>query len=88
MTDIVEKLRLRRDPLTDGERAEAADEIEQLREAVVHFKNSVAEQNKNIMRQHEKIVRLRKLLRECHEHDLTGTDPDVWSRVQEALGDE
>jgi hypothetical protein len=33
MTDIVERLRLRRDPLTDGERAEAADEIERLREA-------------------------------------------------------
>jgi hypothetical protein len=31
MTDIVERLRLRRDPLTDGERAEAADEIERLR---------------------------------------------------------
>jgi hypothetical protein len=32
MSDIVERLRLRRDPLTDGERAEAADEIERLRE--------------------------------------------------------
>jgi hypothetical protein len=31
MSDIVERLRLRRDPLTDGERAEAADEIERLR---------------------------------------------------------
>jgi hypothetical protein len=30
MTDIAERLRLRRDPLTDGERAEAADEIERL----------------------------------------------------------
>jgi hypothetical protein len=33
MNDIVERLRLRRDPLTDGERAEAADEIERLRDA-------------------------------------------------------
>jgi chromosome segregation ATPase len=31
MTDIVERLQMRRDPLTDGERAEAADEIERLR---------------------------------------------------------
>jgi hypothetical protein len=31
MRDIVKRLRLRRDPLTDGERAEAADEIERLR---------------------------------------------------------
>jgi len=31
MTDIVERLRLRRDPLTDGERAEAAEEIQLLR---------------------------------------------------------
>jgi hypothetical protein len=32
MSDIVQRLRLRRDPLTDGERAEAADKIERLRE--------------------------------------------------------
>jgi hypothetical protein len=38
MTDIVERLRLRRDPLTDGERAEAADEIERLRQQVEALK--------------------------------------------------
>jgi hypothetical protein len=37
VSDIVERLRLRRDPLTDGERAEAADEIDRLRaEALSH----------------------------------------------------
>ena len=40
MSDIVERLRLRRDPLTDGERAEAADEIEQLRDLLAEALDS------------------------------------------------
>lgn len=39
--DIVERLRIRRNPLYDGERTEAADEIERLQERCEGYKGQV-----------------------------------------------
>jgi hypothetical protein len=63
MSDIVERLRLRRDPLTDGERAEAADEIERLRARLKWFEDAggVAVTTR-VHQQHAEIERLRNLL--------------------------
>jgi hypothetical protein len=63
MSDIVERLRLRRDPLTDGERAEAADKIEQQRadiaECYEDIKRMNADMNAEIFRRGAEIERLR-----------------------------
>jgi hypothetical protein len=42
MTDIVERLRIRRSPMLDGEREEAAAEIERLRAQVHELEKQIA----------------------------------------------
>ena len=48
MSDIVERLRLRRDPLTDGERAEAADEIDRLHRKVQELEAAIRQHRADV----------------------------------------
>jgi DNA repair exonuclease SbcCD ATPase subunit len=65
MSDIVERLRLRRDPLTDGERAEAADEIERLRGAYEQErKDCINLTEKVIPNLRDEIERLRAMIKD------------------------
>jgi hypothetical protein len=99
MTDIVERLRLRRDPLTDGERAEAADEIERLRAAL----RSSCDEQRQLFRDEANLPCeaaienqvMRDLLSEALDKPFTlgrQSTIDAWQcdwsrRVREALGD-
>jgi hypothetical protein len=71
MSDIVERLRVRRNPMLDGEREEAADEIERLRVAYEQERQDCINLTEKVipnLRAEIEYLRARvKSLRECLE---------------------
>ena len=86
MSGVVERLRIRRNPMLDGEREEAADEIERLRAAEKMMVEQFLDQEREATAQAKEIERLRSLLREWLDGGEDGADT-YEARIREALDD-
>lgn len=90
MSDIVKRLRVRRNPMLDGEREEAAAEVERLRGLLGDVQIILDSHNNIVGNLNGEIEWLRGLLRDTLDMYKDGPWADAYwiKRVREALGDE
>ena len=87
MTDSVERLRLRSDPLNVSERADVAAEIDRLRDGYEQCRTTLKNVAEDRDAKEAEIKRLRGLLRWIRDGGAKADDPDMWRQVDETLDD-